>query len=56
MAANGGAYPADLSLITKKREGFHFPWYVSPFIKLVRGQWRSGICPLGSDGLSGTAG
>ncbi|MEM9472708.1 MAG: cytochrome c1 [Pseudomonadota bacterium] len=37
MAANGGAYPADLSLITKKREGFHYPWYVSPFIKLVKG-------------------
>ncbi len=37
MSANGGAYPADLSLITKKREGFHFPWYVSPFIKLVKG-------------------
>lgn len=36
-AANGGAYPIDLSLITKKREGFHFPWYVSPFIKLVKG-------------------
>ena len=34
MSANGGAYPVDLSLITKKREGFHFPWYVSPFIKL----------------------
>jgi len=37
MSANGGAYPVDLSLITKKREGFHFPWYVSPFIKLVTG-------------------
>ncbi|MEO1161236.1 MAG: cytochrome c1 [Pseudomonadota bacterium] len=37
MSANGGAYPADLSLITKKREGFHYPWYVSPFIKLVKG-------------------
>ncbi len=37
MSANGGAYPVDLSLITKKREGFHFPWYVSPFIKLVKG-------------------
>ena len=36
-AANGGAYPVDLSLITKKREGFHYPWYVSPFIKLVTG-------------------
>ena len=36
-AANGGAYPIDLSLITKKREGSHFPWYVSPFIKLVKG-------------------
>jgi len=35
--ANGGAYPPDLSLITKKREGFHYPWYVSPFIKLVTG-------------------
>ncbi len=30
-------YPTDLSLITKKREGFHYPWYVSPFIKLVKG-------------------
>ncbi len=37
MSANGGAYPVDLSLITKKREGFHYPWYVSPFIKLVTG-------------------
>lgn len=37
MSANGGAYPVDLSLITKKREGFHFPWYVSPFIKLFKG-------------------
>ncbi len=36
-SANGGAYPVDLSLITKKREGFHYPWYVSPFIKLVTG-------------------
>lgn len=36
-SANGGAYPVDLSLITKKREGFHYPWYVSPFIKLVKG-------------------
>jgi cytochrome c1 len=36
-AANGGAYPPDLSLVTKSREGWHFPWYVSPFIKLVKG-------------------
>ena len=36
-SANGGAYPVDLSLITKKREGFHYPWYVSPFIKLFKG-------------------
>jgi ubiquinol-cytochrome c reductase cytochrome c1 subunit len=36
-SVNGGAYPTDLSLITKKREGFHYPWYVSPFIKLVKG-------------------
>ena len=37
MAANGGAYPPDLSLVTKSREGWHFPWYVSPFIKFVKG-------------------
>lgn len=36
-ASNNGANPVDLSLITKKREGFHYPWYVSPFIKLVTG-------------------
>ena len=36
-AANGGAYPPDLSLITKAREGFHYPWYVSPFIKMWTG-------------------
>ncbi len=36
-AANGGAYPPDLSLLAKSREGWHFPWYVSPFIKLVKG-------------------
>ncbi len=36
-SANGGAYPPDLSLVTKSREGWHFPWYVSPFIKLVKG-------------------
>jgi cytochrome c1 len=36
-SVNNGAYPTDLSLITKKREGFHYPWYVSPFIKLVKG-------------------
>ncbi len=36
-AANGGAYPVDLSLVAKSREGWHFPWYVSPFIKLVKG-------------------
>lgn len=36
-AANGGAYPMDFSLITKAREGFHYPWYVSPFIKMWTG-------------------
>ncbi len=36
-AANGGALPTDLSLITKAREGFHYPWYVSPFIKMWTG-------------------
>ena len=36
-ASNNGAYPPDLSLITKSREGWHYPWYSSPFIKLVKG-------------------
>ena len=36
-ASNGGALPPDLSLITKAREGFHYPWYVSPFIKMWTG-------------------
>ncbi len=36
-ASNGGAHPPDLSLITKAREGWHFPWYSSPFIKLFKG-------------------
>ena len=36
-AANNGAYPPDLSLITKAREGWSFPWYVSPFLKLFKG-------------------
>jgi len=36
-AANNGALPPDLSLITKSREGWHYPWYISPFIKLVKG-------------------
>lgn len=36
-AANGGAYPPDLSLITKSREGWHYPWYSSPIIKLFKG-------------------
>ena len=36
-ASNGGALPPDLSLITKSREGFHYPWYVSPFIKMWTG-------------------
>ena len=36
-ASNGGALPPDLSLVAKSREGWHFPWYVSPFIKLVKG-------------------
>lgn len=36
-AANNGAYPPDLSLITKAREGWWYPWYSSPFIKLIRG-------------------
>ena len=36
-ASNNGAYPPDLSLITKAREGWHFPWYSSPFIKFFKG-------------------
>ena len=36
-ASNGGALPPDLSLITKSRDGFHYPWYVSPFIKMFTG-------------------
>jgi cytochrome c1 len=36
-ASNGGAYPPDLSLVTKSREGWSYPWYSSPFIKLVKG-------------------
>ncbi len=36
-AANGGAYPPDLSLVTKSREGWSYPWYSSPFIKLIKG-------------------
>ncbi|NNE22090.1 MAG: cytochrome c1 [Rhizobiales bacterium] len=36
-ASNSGALPPDLSLVTKSREGWHYPWYSSPFIKLVKG-------------------
>jgi len=36
-ASNNGAFPPDLSLVTKSREGWHYPWYSSPFIKLVKG-------------------
>ena len=36
-AANNGALPPDLSLIVKAREGWYYPWYISPFIKLVKG-------------------
>ncbi len=36
-AANGGALPPDLTLLTKSSEGWHYPWYSSPFIKLVKG-------------------
>ena len=36
-AANNNAIPPDLSLIVKAREGWDYPWYVSPFIKLVKG-------------------
>ncbi len=36
-ASNGGALPPDLSLITKAREGFHYPWYISPFKKMWTG-------------------
>ncbi len=36
-AYNSGALPPDLSLITKAREGFSYPWYVSPLIKLWTG-------------------
>ena len=37
QASNGGAYPPDLSLITKAREGWHYPWYSSPIIKFFKG-------------------
>ncbi len=36
-SVNGGALPPDLSLITKSREGFHFPWYISPIVKMWTG-------------------
>ena len=40
-ASNNGALPPDLSLVTKSREGWHYPWYLSPFIKLVKGNGGS---------------
>ena len=55
-SANGGAYPPDLSLITKSREGFHYPWYISPFIKMLDRQWRPGICACSPDRLYRSAG
>ncbi|WP_038035065.1 cytochrome c1 [Thermopetrobacter sp. TC1] len=36
-AANNGAVPPDLSLIVKAREGWDYPWYISPIIKLFKG-------------------
>jgi len=36
-AANNNALPPDLSLIVKAREGWYYPWYSSPFIKLFKG-------------------
>lgn len=36
-ASNNGALPPDLSLIAKSREGWHYPWYSSPIIKLFKG-------------------
>ncbi len=36
-AANNNALPPDLSLIVKAREGWYYPWYISPFIKLFKG-------------------
>ncbi len=36
-AANNGATPPDLSLIVKGREGWYYPWYISPILKLFKG-------------------
>ena len=36
-AANNNALPPDLSLLVKAREGWDYPWYVSPIIKLFKG-------------------
>ncbi len=36
-AANNNALPPDLSLIVKAREGWDYPWYISPIIKLFKG-------------------
>ncbi len=36
-AANNGAAPPDLSLIVKGREGWYYPWYISPVLKLFKG-------------------
>ncbi len=36
-AANNNALPPDLSLIVKAREGWEYPWYISPFLKLAKG-------------------
>jgi len=36
-AANNNALPPDLSLIVKAREGWYYPWYISPIIKLFKG-------------------
>ncbi|HFB98795.1 MAG TPA: cytochrome c1 [Bryobacterales bacterium] len=36
-AANNNALPPDLSLIVKAREGWYYPWYISPILKLFKG-------------------
>jgi ubiquinol-cytochrome c reductase cytochrome b/c1 subunit len=36
-AANNNALPPDLSLIIKAREGWYYPWYISPILKLIKG-------------------
>ena len=36
-ASNNNSVPPDLSLIVKAREGWYYPWYSSPIIKLFKG-------------------